>query len=313
MILCVGVAADPTFLAGLHAVRAVGLRHAAVDLPSLAVGGSVRVPLDDLASATIATGRQVIRLDGVDAVWCRLLDVSGHAPDPRYARAAAGHYQAFLRLFEHLPVRVMNRPLREATGFTKVLHAVTLAAVGGWQVPRTCLTSDPDEARAFVADCPGGAVFKGASAAKTFAQAYEPGHEALLDRLPAVPVLFQERITGPDVRVHTVGERTFAEAIHSPEIDYRTVVGVNEYRPIPLPESVADGCARLTAHTGIPLLGVDFKIDRATGEWYFLEANAMPCFEGYDCRAGGAITRAMATWLAAPEPRPPAPEAAVLT
>ncbi|MFD7166699.1 ATP-grasp domain-containing protein [Streptomyces violascens] len=298
MILCVGVAADPTFLAGLHAVRTARLPHSAVDLPSLAMRGSVHIPLDDLSSTTIHTGRQVICLEEVTAVWCRLLDVSPYAPDARYREAAAGHYQAFLRLFEHLPTRVINPPLREATGFTKILHAVTMAAVGGWQVPRTCLTSDPDEARAFIADCPQGVIFKGASAAKTFAQVYEASRETLLDRLGRVPVLFQERIAGPDVRVHTVGDQAFGEAIHSPEIDYRTVARVNDYRPIALPDSVVRGCTRLTAHTGLPLLGVDFKIDEATGEWYFLEANAMPCFEGYDRRAGGAITAAMADWLA---------------
>ncbi|WP_438296012.1 ATP-grasp domain-containing protein [Streptomyces sp. HUAS TT7] len=259
--------------------------------------GSVHIPLDDLSSTTIHTGRQVICLEGVTAVWCRLLDVSPYAP-ARYREAAAGHYQAFLRLFEHLSVRVMNPPLREATGFTKVLHAVTMAAIGGWQVPRTCLTSNPDEARAFIADCPQGVIFKGSSATKTFAQVYEASHEALLDRLGRVPVLFQERIAGPDVRVHTVGDQAFGEAIHSPEIDYRTAVHVNDYRPITLPDSVVRGCARLTTHTGLPLLGVDFKIDEATGEWYFLEANAMPCFEGYDRRAAGAITAAMADWLA---------------
>ncbi|MFE3183427.1 hypothetical protein ACFXKR_21540 [Streptomyces violascens] len=139
---------------------------------------------------------------------------------------------------------------------------------------------------------------KGASAAKTFAQVHEASRETLLDRLGRVPVLFQERIAGPDVRVHTVGDQAFGEAIHSPEIDYRMVARVNDYRPIALPDSVVRGCTRLTAHTGLPLLGVDFKIDEATGEWYFLEANAMPCFEGYDRRAGGAITAAMADWLA---------------
>ncbi|WP_239313889.1 hypothetical protein [Frankia sp. Cj3] len=107
-----------------------------------------------------------------------------------------------LRLFEHLPIRVMNPPLREATGFTKLLHSVTLAAVGGWSAPKTRLSSIPDEARVFIADCPGGVIFKGTSAAKTWAQQYEASHDPLLDRLGRAPVLFQERIVGPDVRVH---------------------------------------------------------------------------------------------------------------
>ena len=298
MILCIGVAADTTFLAGLQAVREAGLEHRAVDLPSLAMRGSVRIPLDDVANATIHQGTNVIRIRDVSAVWCRLLDVSAHAPDPRFAATAAGHYQAFLRLFEHLPIRVMNPPLRESTGFTKVLHEVALATVAGWSVPRTCLTSNPDEARAFIADCPAGVIYKGASAAKTWAQQYRVGDDALLERLRRTPVLFQERIAGPDVRIHVVGDQVFAEAIRSSALDYRTVLGENDYRHIVPPEPVARGCVRLVEATGIPLLGVDFKIDAATGEWLFLEANSMPAFEGYDRRAGGAISRAMARWLA---------------
>ena len=298
VILCIGVAADSTFLAGLRAVRSAGLEHRAVDIATVAMRGSVHIPLEDPTATAIDTGSDVIRLDECTAVWCRLIDVSAYAPETHYAAAAAGHYQAFLRLFEHLPIRVMNPPLREATGATKVLHSVTLAAVGGWSVPRTCLTSNPDEARAFIADCPNGAIFKGASAVKTWARQYEASDDKLLERLRRTPVLFQERIVGPDVRVHTVGTESFGEEIHSSELDYRTVLGENDYRPITLPDSVAEGCGRLTKRTRIPLLGIDFKIDAASGEWFFLEANSMPMFDGYDQRAGGAISDAMARWLA---------------
>jgi hypothetical protein len=133
---------------------------------------------------------------------------------------------------------------------------------------------------------------------KTWAVSWNPAeHEARLGLLKATPVLFQEKIEGPDVRIHTVGAMTFAERIESCELDYRTTKG-NCYQPITPPESILAGCTGLAEECNSPLLGVDFKIERATGVWYFLEANTMPCYEGYDRRAGGSISRAVAGWLA---------------
>jgi hypothetical protein len=297
VILCVGLAADPTFTAGVAALRRAGVELRAVDLPSLALCGGVRIPLDSPDDAVLSVAGEHHRLGDFSAVWCRIVDVSAAAPTNRLATTSAGQTEAVARVLEAFPRRVVNPPLREASGFTKVLHALTLAAVGGWRIPETCLTSDPAEAADFVRNCRDGAIFKGASAVKTWATAYTDDHAPLLPRLTRLPVLFQERVAGPDVRVHVVGDRCFGELIDSPVLDYRTVRGVNDYRTLVVPPEIADGCARLTEHCGVPLLGVDFKIDRATGDWYFLEANSMPCFEGYDTRAEGAISRAIVDWL----------------
>jgi hypothetical protein len=300
VILCLGLAADPTFTAGVQALRRAGAEFRAVDLPSLALRGSVRIPLEDPGDTALSLAGESHRLGDFSAVWCRPMDVSTAAPTPELAATAAGHRDALARILESAPCKVMNPPLREASGFTKVLHSVTLGKIGGWQVPETCLTSDPAEASRFIRSCRNGAIFKGASAAKTWATVFETRHEPRLPRLWHLPVLFQERIIGPDVRIHVVGDQSFGELIDSPVLDYRTVRGVNTYRPLTPPSEVADGCARLAEHCGVPLLGVDFKIERATGAWFFLEANSMPCFEGYDERAGGAISRAIVDWLATP-------------
>lgn len=300
MILCLGLAADPTFTAGLRALHRAGLAFRPVDLPSLALRGSVRIPLDSPQDTVLSVGDETHRVGDFSAIWCRLVEVASAAPAPELAAASAGQTEALARILEFVPGKVMNPPLRETSGFTKLLHAVALGEVGGWRIPETCLTSDPAEAMDFVRRCRTGVIFKGASATKTWATLFEPHHEPLLPRLVHLPVLFQERITGPDVRIHVVGDRSFGELIDSPVLDYRTVRGVNDYRPLVPPPEIAEGCARLTEHCGVPLLGVDFKIERATGEWFFLEANSMPCFEGYDERAGGAISRAIAEWLATP-------------
>ncbi|MGX7829123.1 ATP-grasp domain-containing protein [Actinokineospora sp. 24-640] len=300
MILCLGLAADPTFTAGVRALRRAGVGFRSVDLPSLAMRGSVRVPLESPRDTELSLSGESHRLGDFSAVWCRLADVSAAAPTPELAAAAAGQSEALARILESAPLKVMSPPLREASGSTKLLHAVTLGEVGGWRIPETCLTSDPEEAKRFVRSCRNGAIFKGASAWKTWATVFEARHEPRLPRLRRLPVLFQERVIGPDVRIHVVGDQSFGELIDSPALDYRTVPGVNTYSPQVPPREVADGCARLTEHCGVPLLGVDFKIERATGEWFFLEANSMPCFEGYDERAGGAISRAIVDWLGSP-------------
>ena len=46
-------------------------------------------------------------------------------------------------------------------------------------------------------------------------------------------------------------------------------------------------------------LAAEAKIDRNSGGWLFLEANSLACYQGYDRRAGGAISRASGDWLAA--------------
>ncbi|ABW11958.1 hypothetical protein Franean1_2528 [Parafrankia sp. EAN1pec] len=301
MILCLGLAADPTFTAGVQALRRARVAFRSVDLPSLAMHGSIRILLDSPSETELSMSGENHRLGDFSGIWCRLMDVSAAAPTPELAAAAGGQAEALARILEAVPSKVMNPPLREASGFTKVLHAVTLGEVGGWRIPETCLTSDPAEASRFIRSCRNGTIFKGVSATKTWATVFEPRHEAHLPRIKHLPVLFQERVIGPDVRIHVVGDQSFGELIDSPVLDYRTVRGVNSYSSLAPPQEVADGCARLTEFCGVPFLGVDFKIDRATGEWFFLEANSMPCFEGYDERADGAISRAIVDWLSTPE------------
>ncbi|MEU2541261.1 ATP-grasp domain-containing protein [Streptomyces iakyrus] len=302
MILCIGLAADPTFLHGLRALAAAALPFTVVDLPTLALYGELTVPLDDLRATVIRTGdgETEVVLDEVRAVWCRPLNVSAAAPSPGAAHRADGQYQALCRVLEAVDVPVLNPPWREATNSAKLLHAVALAPVARWRIPRSCLTNDPDTARAFVRSCPRGTIVKGVGATKTWVTLYGSEHERRLPRLRHSPALLQERIVGPDVRVHVVADRAFAESIRSPDVDYRTVHGANRYAALSLPQAVLEGCQRLVDHTRVPFLGVDFKIEETTGDWYFLEANSMPCYEGYDVRAGGAISRALLDWLTAP-------------
>lgn len=300
MILCVGLAADDTFrhtIAGLARERA---RFDVLDLAQLAYSGSLSIPLADWGAGTLSLHAKRYELGAYDGAYVRLHDIAREAPTEVLATRAAGLYRTLCRAFTHAPLRVVNPPLRDRSNFAKLYHAAELATAAGWQVPRSCLTDRPDDARAFLATCDDGAIFKGVSGAKTWATYFDPNkHTERLALLPRCPVLFQERIIGPDVRIHAIGDEVFAESIESESIDYRST-RANSYRGIDVPVSVGSGCHLLQQQSRTPFLGIDFKIQRSTGEWFFLEANPMPAYEGYDRRVGGAISGAIVRWLTQP-------------
>jgi hypothetical protein len=70
-----------------------------------------------------------------------------------------------------------------------------------------CLTNNPDVARKFIDECEHKVIFKGASSIKTWATRFDASwHNEWLSLLPNGPALFQELISGPDIRVHVVGD-----------------------------------------------------------------------------------------------------------
>jgi len=297
VILCVGLAADETFVYTVAALIAARAKIRVLDLGQLAYSGSLQIYLDEPLDSVLELHKAEYRLDSFDGAWVRMVDISGAAPTQQLARRSSDQYRALCKLFEVVPYPVVNPPARNASNFSKVLHSTALGSMTGWQVPRTCLTNDAEEARTFISSCPQGAIFKGVSGQKTWASTYDQRcHESRLELLLKCPTLFQERIDGPDVRVHTVGDEVFAEAIESRNLDYRKVRG-NRYTAISPPDDVVRGCRALVVGLGVPFLGVDFKVARRTNDWFFLEANAAPCYQGYDRRADRAISRSIAKFL----------------
>jgi len=297
MIFCIGLAADDTFCHTLRALKQSGRTFDAIDFAQLTLAGEIDASLNDPASTVFHLRGKRFELGAYESAYVRLVNIAEAAPSPHLRRRAEGLYQGLIRLFSHAAMPVLNPPLGDCSNFSKFYHSVALAKPRNWTIPRSCLTNQPSEARVFIDSCDGRAIFKGASGMKTWATLWnEAEHEARLGMLGVAPVLFQERIDGPDVRIHVVGERLFAERIESRELDYRTTRG-NRYEALTPPDSIAAGCIELARECNCPFLGIDFKLQRETGAWYFLEANSMPCYEGYDRRTGGRIGQALTDWL----------------
>lgn len=289
MTCFLGSWADPTFRYTVNAMHGRGLGGPVLDLGQLALAGELRLPLDG-GPAEILLGGQRYRLGR--PVVMRLIDLAAAAPSAALSERAEGIQLALARYLRSLPWQQVVGGSWDNSNFSKVFQLAQWTG-RSWAVPRSCLTSDPAAALEFIRSVP--SIYKGASSSKSWTSAFGPDD---LDRLPLLrraPVLFQERITGIDVRVHVVRDQVFGEAIHSDGCDYR-IDKQARFVPLPVPAAVAADCVTVAEQMRLVLAGLDFKIS-ADGTWYFLEANSAPCYQGYDRRAGGAISDAIAEQL----------------
>jgi glutathione synthase/RimK-type ligase-like ATP-grasp enzyme len=298
MILCVGLAADSTFSHTLGALRSAGAEVDVLELGQFYLAGDLSYPLGRPGEAELGLHERTRRIGDYARAYVRLHDISSAAPSDDLRVRSAGMYLALGRLFTEPGVPpVINPPFADNSNFSKPFHSLQLARLG-WRVPRTCVTDDPEAAARFVDSCPDGVIFKGVSSTKTWATRYDDRRDR--QRLSLVrncPVLLQEEIKGPEVRIHVVDDDLFPEEIESDAVDYRAARGHNRFRRTTLPGDVADRCRATARMLRTPFVGIDVKHERETGEWIALEANGMPGYEGYDRRAGGAISRALVAWL----------------
>ena len=297
MILCMGCATDPAFTHTLGALREAGVPFDALDLAHLARVGDLSIPSDAPLEATFTLHETRYMLGRYRSAFVRAFDLARSAPDARLRARAEGQYAALVELFSAPPLPVLNPPEAPYRGLSKLFHATAVAQRLGWPTPRSCLTNDPAAAREFVASCPAGAIFKGASTDKTYASLYDHNvHDSRLHLIRDCPVLFQERISGPNMRVYVIGDRVIGRHTESPALDHRLSTE-QICSTVEVPPSIAERALRLSVLMETPMLAIDFKVQAETGTWFFLEANIMMQYRREDIQLDGLITGAVIAWL----------------
>jgi len=253
-------------------------------------------------------GEPTLDLQSVRTVWWRRPRVPEPAwiTDPEALLFAANEWQEAINgLWQLLDARWVNHPIRDEVAARKALQ-LRVAAEVGLTVPRTLVTSDPDEARAFI-DGRGDA----ATVFKTFSCTHEIWRETrliradelpLLDTVRLAPVIFQEYVpAGVDLRITIVGGRLFAAAIHSQETDYevdfRMSLGQAEVEATTLPAEVEERLLALMDRLGLLYGAVDMR-RTPTGEHVFFEVNTAGEFLFVEELTGQPIARTLAELLA---------------
>jgi glutathione synthase/RimK-type ligase-like ATP-grasp enzyme len=169
----------------------------------------------------------------------------------------------------------------------------------GFPVPRTLVTNDPDRARDFVAGV-GRAIAKPVLGG-AFAQEMAPEAVARLELIRQSPVMFQELVAGPDIRVTAAGGRILsAVEVESDRLDFRATEayerGEEQLTPVDLPAWVHEMCRRAMEASGLGFTALDLK-RRGPDDYVILELNFSPAFLWVERKTGHPISEGLARYL----------------
>jgi hypothetical protein len=242
--------------------------------------------------------------------WRRALPspLDPRIPDQGQAAWAVNEtYEAMTGFWDALPITWVSPPRSVELSMMKTWQ-LPAARAAGLEVPRTMVTSDPGQARAFIDRIGlGNVICKAFSATQDNWRETRMLGEAeyeLLDRVAVAPVIFQEFVPAEvDLRVTVVGERLFAAAVHSQELpyplDFRLFLdrdpGVR-MEPTELPAEVGQGLLRLLKSAGLRYGAVDLR-RTPDGRHVFLEVNPSGQWRFVEDVTGQPITAAMARLL----------------
>lgn len=257
-------------------------------------GGAVRGAIE------IRTNGRRIDVEAIRSIWWRRPDAFGLPIDlPEQEREFANDEidHALRGLWASLDCYWISYPEHIRQAGWKV-NQLQRAAQLGFEVPRTLITTDPEEARAFFEACNGQMIFKVMTdpflAAPKVIRKHpdQPPHEpyqanttlvteaelALLDSVRLVPCLFQEYIPKRvELRVTVIGDELFAAEIHSQEhektrVDWRHYDADIPYREATLPAEVAEQCLALVRGYRLNFSAMDLILT-PDGRYVFLENN----------------------------------------
>lgn len=241
----------------------------------------------------IGHGERSARLGDVCSVWYRRPSEPEPSdeiedPDDRWFSAQESE-EALLGLWRTLDCTWVSHP--DAIEAASYKPAQLLRAAGlGFEVPRTLITNEPEEAKGFIEALSGAAVIKPLRFGLVReTDEYEDviftnrvREEDVRSGMGAValcPCLFQEYVPKDvEIRATVVGKEVFAAEIHSQEIpeaqsDWRRASTADiPHLPHELPAPVADLCVRLVGHLGLNFGAIDL-IRTPEGRYVFLEIN----------------------------------------
>ena len=214
-------------------------------------------------------------------------------------------HEAVAGLWPALHLTWVNPPELDEVAHHKP-YQLAVAGEVGLPIPRTLITNDPDEARAFAEELgPERTVYKTFLATEEHwreTRVLRPVELGLLDRVRLAPVIFQEYVPAVcDIRVTAIGERLFATAISAPEggyeFDYRMEMDSARFEPTELPAETAAGLRALMERLGLVYGAIDLR-RTPDGEHVFLEVNPAGEWRFVEEKSGQPLTEAMAELLA---------------
>jgi glutathione synthase/RimK-type ligase-like ATP-grasp enzyme len=265
------------------------------------MSASVTLTLDqEHWNGTLDTHKGALHLDEIKSVWWRRPEPHVVASDlPRaeriFARQETEH--TFSGMWSILDCYWMSFPLHIRRASNKI-EQLQRAARLGFHVPRTLITNDPEQVKAFYDTCNGHIIYKTLVAPMPDWAVKEPGpvggegadvqmiyttrinqeHFEFLETVGTAACQFQELIPKRlELRVTIIGDDMFVCEIHSQEdertsLDWRHYEASIPYTKGSLPPDIAEKCFALMKSYGLNYSAMDLILT-PEGEYIFLENN----------------------------------------
>jgi len=189
---------------------------------------------------------------------------------------------------------VVNKPSAGHSNYSKLSHIQKLQDFG-FKTPNTFIFGS-DQSAKNILELNEGWISKGISSIRTKAVQFDFSLYSNLDLLNRTPSLFQQRITGFDVRIHLVGCELLALKIQSKNIDYRYDTTDNDYEEISIPPDIERQCINFCQKEELQFAGIDFKVNQ-NYDWFILEVNPMPGYNFFDRKMGNKISLTLFNFL----------------
>lgn len=257
---------------------------------------------DSGMSGTLTCPEWIVSLEDVIgaytrlASWMALPAIKKLSPtDPQATHAASVHI-ALDTWLEITPARVVNRTSANDSNNSKPYQSLMIRRY--FYIPETLVTNQPDAALDFCCQHTR-TIYKSISGERSIVTEFNIHDMDRLHLLRNSPIQLQEWISGFDVRVHVVGNRTFATRVESTAVDYRYDYSNDgaKFTPFELPADVEEACIELTAEMGLGLAGLDLRFAN-DGKIICFEVNPSPAYSVFESATGQPISDAVAIYLA---------------
>lgn len=306
LILVCGVKSEPPVSLLIEALERQGADFLVLNQQDLAESVKIRWKLtNDGISGNLQVGSDVIDTREITGVFQRFMNVARMPIAEQYPEVI-GKTRSILStlvdLFDILPARIINRRRAMMSNGSKPFQSL-LIRQAGFSIPETLITNNPGAAEIFI-NGHQAVIYKSISAIRSIVKTVDEDDIHRLEHTRLLPTQFQNKIKGVNVRVHVVGEKTFAARIKTDATDYRyahhdeTV----ELEPYKLTEALEKMCVSLAKRLDILFAGIDLMITNR--ELYCLEVNTSPAYSFYEHYTGQPISESLAELLSKSESPP---------
>ena len=282
------------------------------DFPQATYSGIRFAP--ERVSGHLTTPKGRLQLGDIQSVWFRRPVLPSPAPEVAESRArqfSTIESLAYIEgLWRTLDCFWVSKPDRIRAAESKLLQ-LKIARDLGFSIPNTLVTSDPDEARDFLA-ATNKAVYKPLKQSRLehhrgtmliFTSVVHESHVSQLEAVKYAPCIFQEYVPKRfEVRSTVFGTRVFATEIHSQATegskdDWRRIPArALPHRPHTLPQRVESKCVQLVETLGLTFGAIDMVLT-PQGEYVFLEINPNGQWAWIEQRTGQPMSRALVDLL----------------